>query len=189
MGWRGVRGGPYVIGPETGYESGIDFGAADESYQEPAEFDPFAEDAGEQVRQMIREEVGYDPAEATDWQGYDEQQLEQQAASAEVAQAEAAQQGLENLDSLIDSALGGRGRHMLAEFPEFRTAVVERLADEWQATVTAGVAQGYDAAMVNERLTASAPAYVAAVVKSVQSDFGNAQILREGRMHFRGGRS
>jgi hypothetical protein len=76
---------------------------------------------------------------------------------------------------------------MLQELPEFRDAVVARLSDEWEAMTTAGTAQGFDPAMIQQRLTAHAPAYVAKAVAETQEHYGRERMMQEMRLHFRGG--
>jgi hypothetical protein len=177
-----------VYGPESAAEAqpwGGEEYAPQEPYYEPEEYvedDPFG------VRQMVQEELAGPYAEdVAAWQAEQEQQQAlQQTATERVHEAQVAEAALENLDGLIEQALPG-GRDMLQELPEFRTAVLERVSNEWTDVLTAGIAQGYDAAMIQERLSAHAPGLVAKAVAETREQYGTEMGFREARaMYFRG---
>jgi hypothetical protein len=63
---------------------------------------------------------------------------------------------------------------------------VARVADEWDAMMTAGVAQKIDPALIQERLEAHAAGYVAKAVAETREHYGKERMFQEARLHFRG---
>jgi hypothetical protein len=178
---------PYGAG-EPYYDPAEDFS----EFGQPGELEWRPQDPLEQLRGMIREELGTNEEfnEYDQWREERDERAEAElAAATQVEEAENAQQGFEALHAMIAAspALKGEGAAVAREIPEFLPRVVETLSAEWESLTTAGLAQGIPREVIAERLQAHSEPYVNWAISQVQEQFGLEQIRREGAAHFRGG--